>query len=88
MPLVNYWYSAEIAAQFQTENADFFLFEKTSIENVSQNIYNFRYLITEYMRPSMVFALISAICLLAFIYLLVYRYIVRINPLCDVGGKE
>ncbi len=87
-PLMNYLYSAEIASQFQTENADFFLFEKTSIENVSQNNYDFRYLITEYMQPSMVFALVSAICLLAFIYLLVYRYIARINPLCDVGGKE
>ena len=85
---MNYLYSAEIASQFQTENADFFLFEKTSIENVSQNNYDFRYLITEYMQPSMVFALVSAICLLAFIYLLVYRYIARINPLCDVGGKE
>ncbi len=90
VPLMKYLYSAEIAAQFQTqmETADFLLLETPAIENGFTSGYDFRYLMTEYMTPSIVFAVIAAVCLLAVMYLLMYHYIACINPLCDVGGKE
>ena len=87
---VNYLYSAEIASQFQmqTETADVLLLETPAIENGFTSGYDFRYLMAEYMTPSIIFAVLASVCLLAVMYLLMYRYIACINPLCDVGGKE
>ncbi|MBQ9747969.1 MAG: ABC transporter permease [Clostridia bacterium] len=88
VPLMRYLYSVELSAQFQTESADFFILKEPMTETVYPEIYDSRYLLTEYIVPSVGFAILAAFFLMILIYILAYRDTVRIHPLYDVGGKE
>ena len=86
--LLEYLYSAEVSAQFQSENADFYLFENTENNIIAQSMGSPQYLIFEYMIPSVIFALLAALLLVLILYCVIMAYARRINPLYDVGGKE
>ena len=87
-PLLNYLYSAEISAQFRGEDADFYLLENTEHNMISQSMGSTQYLLSEYMIPSVIFALMATVLLAVILYIVMRGYTSRINPLYDVGGKE
>ena len=80
-PLLNYLYSAEISAQFRGEDADFYLFENTEHNMISQSMGSTQYLLSEYMIPSVIFALMATVLLAVILYIVMRGYTSRINPL-------
>ena len=87
-PLLGYLYSAEVSAQFKSETADFYLFENRENHSISQSMGSTEYLLSEYMIPSILFALMATALLAVILYVVMRVYTSQINPLYDVGAKE
>lgn len=88
VPITKYLYSAELSAQFRNESADFFLFEVSPNDFVTENLEQFGFLFREYVIPALIFAMIAGLLIVAALYLFVGEYVRRINALSGVGGKE
>jgi len=88
IPITNYLYSAEVSAQFMSENANFVLYGQETALPSAESMQDFHHLLIEYIIPSISFALLAGALLMIILYVLVSIYIKNINALSEVGGKE
>ncbi|MBQ9748113.1 MAG: ABC transporter permease [Clostridia bacterium] len=87
-PITSYLYAAELHANLTNESSDFFFLEHHVGSPVTERTADFGLLFTNYILPSVLFALIAGVALMVLLYFFIRIYVARINPLSDVGGKE